>query len=254
MPFLFSFQSPGYIEKNINSRATLSPHNMNLLRHFGIFSFENFYPDNELCWDRHFCCWLYYAFAFPPWLLPLGPLHTQLWLLLLSWGSWECHFCRDFIVWECEPLSLSIPLPLHLHCLWFWDRVLVCSPGWTQTHHVPASFSWRLGILAHTIITIWFACNKLLLPSFPSKNMSSCSASGNQSSKYSLENVMGVLWLERSWPKAHWGFKSCMNTTHTCFCKVSPFTGGNIYVFGSHSYANEDWDKMSYEWLWLFLF
>lgn len=51
---LILFWSLEYIERNTNSRATISPQNMNLLRHLGMFTFENYCPKSELCWDKHF--------------------------------------------------------------------------------------------------------------------------------------------------------------------------------------------------------
>lgn len=156
MPFLFSFGLKNILSKT--QTAEQPSQNMNLFR-YGIFTFENYCPNNELWRDKHVCFCFILFLDFPPWLLPFEPLHTDYGYssCCYSWGSWERRFCSDFVVWESAPLSISISLPLHLHFLWRWDRVLVGSPDWIQTHHVPSSFSQRLGTLAHAIVTIWFA-------------------------------------------------------------------------------------------------
>lgn len=74
---LIFFWSPEYIKKNTNSRATISPQNMNLLKHLGMFTFENYCPNNELGWDKHFRFCFILFLDFPPWLLPFEPLHTD---------------------------------------------------------------------------------------------------------------------------------------------------------------------------------
>jgi hypothetical protein len=57
------------------------------------------------------------------------------------------------------PLYFKVPIPLmyffvkllplippHPPNLLFWNRVMLCTPGWPQTHDPPASVSWGLGL------------------------------------------------------------------------------------------------------------
>lgn len=154
--FLIFFWSQEYIEKNTNSRATISKYESLQTRHF---HFWILLPKQWVVAGQTRLFLLHSVSGFPTLTVALWTTAHWLWLqfLLLSWGSWECRFCSDSVVWESAPLSIPIPLALHLHFLWRWDRVLVGSPDWTQTHHVPSSFSRRLGTLAHAIMTICFA-------------------------------------------------------------------------------------------------
>jgi hypothetical protein len=55
---------------------------------------------------------------------------------------WEYQYFILFYDW----LKYSIIFVLFL--LTFWDRVLLCSPGWSQTHNLPASTSRVVGLQA----------------------------------------------------------------------------------------------------------
>lgn len=80
MPSLFFSGSPEYIEPSINSRAEYeSP------RTLWPFAFENYYPDNELCWDKCFFAGFSLFSDFPPWMLRFGSLYTRC-------GSWPCYY------------------------------------------------------------------------------------------------------------------------------------------------------------------
>jgi hypothetical protein len=108
--------------------------------------FEIWAPLHVFICHLYFLIWIHVLWLFSFWDYFCLLLIDRIFFFLL------CPKCQHFAVFPCEKCLFpflwcpSINRSLRVLLLVFWNKVLLCIPGWTRTLGPPALASWVLGL------------------------------------------------------------------------------------------------------------